>query len=164
MTSETHHQHHRLTGRHAVVPGATSGIGAVITRALAVGGARVVVAGRDTERGAEVVGQIGAAGGGAVFAPADLAGSYAEVRRFAADATDALDGRVAILVNNAEIHPARSTADLADDDLSTVTPGATLTPGNASARAVVLLTSDDASLVHGATLDVDGGISSTRPS
>jgi NAD(P)-dependent dehydrogenase (short-subunit alcohol dehydrogenase family) len=69
--------------------------------------------------------------------------------------------------------------------VNTVAPGVTLTPGNESARevldamtaatpagtvirpddiatAVVFLASADAAMIHGATLDVDGGISATR--
>jgi NAD(P)-dependent dehydrogenase (short-subunit alcohol dehydrogenase family) len=69
--------------------------------------------------------------------------------------------------------------------VNTVAPGATLTPGNEGARAeldamtattpagvvvrpediakgVLYLVSDDAAMVHGITLDVDGGISATR--
>ena len=48
-----------LTGRTAVVTGSTSGIGAAIAATLAEHGARVVVSGRDTDRGAQVVAQIG---------------------------------------------------------------------------------------------------------
>ncbi|MFF3558814.1 SDR family NAD(P)-dependent oxidoreductase [Streptomyces sp. NPDC002574] len=70
--------------------------------------------------------------------------------------------------------------------VNTVAPGATLTPGNEAARAeldamtaatpagvvvrpddiakgVLYLVSDDAAMVHGITLPVDGGISATRP-
>jgi NAD(P)-dependent dehydrogenase (short-subunit alcohol dehydrogenase family) len=69
--------------------------------------------------------------------------------------------------------------------VNTVAPGATLTPGNEAdravldamtastpagvvvrpddiARGVLYLASDDAAMVHGITLDVDGGMSATR--
>ena len=69
--------------------------------------------------------------------------------------------------------------------VNTVAPGVTLTPGNEAyrpvldamaaatpagvvvrpedvARAVVFLASDDASMIHGVTLYVDGGLSATR--
>ena len=107
----------RLAGRTAVVTGSTSGIGASIARALAGEGARVVVSGRDAARGGEVIDGIRSAGGSAHFVPVDLARSYAELRRFAADATSALDGRVDILVNNAGIYPVAPTDGLADADL-----------------------------------------------
>ena len=250
----------RLSGRTAVVTGSTSGIGAATARLLAAEGATVVVSGRDAERGRDVVDQIEADGGAAMFVPADLGGPYAGLRAFAAEATEALGGRVDVLVNNAGIYPATLTEDLPDADLdamlavnvraphvlvaelapamaargsgaivnigswmaqvgnpfaamysatkaadeqltrswaaefgprgvrvNTVAPGATLTPGNEASRsvldamtastpagtvvdpddiasAVLFLSSDDARMVHGITLYVDGGISATRPS
>jgi len=71
--------------------------------------------------------------------------------------------------------------------VNTVAPGVTLTPGNEAskaildqivagtpagvlvqpddiARGVVFLVSEDAAMIHGITLDIDGGISSTQPS
>ncbi len=107
----------RLGAQTAIVTGSTSGIGAAIARALAKEGARVVVSGRDRDRGASVVEDIASAGGDAVFVNANLGGSYAEIRSFAADATSALGGRVDILVNNAGVYPATATTDLDDADL-----------------------------------------------
>ncbi len=112
--------HARLAGRTAIVTGSTSGIGAAIARTLAAEGATLVVSGRDGHRGQALVDTIaaGAAGGGAaVFVPADLAGSYADLRAFAAEATAALGGQVDILVNNAGIYPATLTEQLPDADL-----------------------------------------------
>lgn len=106
-----------LEGRTALVTGSTSGIGAATASALAAAGAEVLVSGRDTTRGAEVTTRIREAGGRATFLDVDLAGEYAVLRRFAADATDLLGGRIDILVNNAGIYPATTTADLADDEL-----------------------------------------------
>jgi NAD(P)-dependent dehydrogenase (short-subunit alcohol dehydrogenase family) len=107
----------RLAGRTALVTGSTSGIGAATARLLAAEGATVAVSGRDAVRGASVVDAITADGGHAVFVPADLGGSYADLRAFAAAATDALGGRVDVLVNNAGIYPVTATADLPDADL-----------------------------------------------
>ncbi|GAA3223395.1 SDR family oxidoreductase [Pseudonocardia petroleophila] len=248
-----------LQGRHAVVTGSTSGIGAAIARTFAAEGASVVVSGRDRARGEAVVEEIAGAGGTATFVPSDLAGSPDDVRAFAAAATAALDGRVDVLVNNAAVCPAVTTTDLTDTQLdealavnvraphvlvaalvpamagrgdgavvtigswmasvgspivglyaatkaaeqqltrswaaefgpsgvrvNTVSPGVTRTPINDGdgdlldriaagtpagrtvapedvARAVAWLASSDAALVHGVTLPVDGGISSTRP-
>jgi len=106
-----------LTGRTAVVTGSTSGIGAAIAATLAEHGAHVVVSGRDVDRGAKVVTQIHEAGGKADFVPADLCGSYGDLRAFAAGATETLGGQVDILVNNAGIYPVTPTADLPDADL-----------------------------------------------
>uniref|UniRef100_A0AAU2AEF6 SDR family oxidoreductase n=1 Tax=Streptomyces sp. NBC_00093 TaxID=2975649 RepID=A0AAU2AEF6_9ACTN len=116
-TSANHSSSARLAGRTAVVTGSTSGIGAAIARTFAAEGAHVVVSGRDAARGKTVVEEIRAVGGSADFVEADLAGSYDQLRSFAADATSALGGRVDILVNNAGLYPATATADLADADL-----------------------------------------------
>jgi NAD(P)-dependent dehydrogenase (short-subunit alcohol dehydrogenase family) len=106
-----------LSNRTAIVTGSTSGIGAAIATQLASSGAHVLVSGRDADRGQDLAGKIRAGGGRADFLAVDLAGPYADLRRFVADATDLLGGRVDILVNNAGIYPATSTPDLADADL-----------------------------------------------
>jgi len=107
----------RLTGRNAIVTGSTSGIGAAIARTLAAEGAHVVISGRDAARGQSVVKEIQEAGGRADVVEADLAGTYAQLRAFAAEATSTLGGRVDILVNNAGLYPATLTEDLPDADL-----------------------------------------------
>ncbi|MGY2893801.1 SDR family NAD(P)-dependent oxidoreductase [Deinococcus sp. UYEF24] len=248
----------RLAGQTAIVTGSTSGIGEAIARVLAASGAEVVVSGRDVARAQGVVDTITAAGGRAHAIPADLSGSYAELRTFAQSAAAALGGRIDILVNNAGVYPVTATEDLPDSDLdailatnvraphvlvatiaprmaergagsivnigswmgrvgtasgamytaskaateqmtrnwaaeygprgvrvNTVAPGATLTPGNADfsavldamtsgtaagrpvrpidiAYAVRFLVSEEALFVQGNTLDVDGGILSTK--
>ncbi len=60
-----------LDGEVAVVIGATGGLGGAMADALAAAGASVVVVGRNAERGADRVRAIQAAGGTAVFQPAD---------------------------------------------------------------------------------------------
>ena len=107
----------RLSSRHALVTGSTSGIGAATARQLARDGARVVVTGRDTRRGDNVVASICAEGGDAVFVASDLSGPPATLRLFAAEAADALDGRLDVLVHNAAVCPAVDTLGLDDDDL-----------------------------------------------
>jgi NAD(P)-dependent dehydrogenase (short-subunit alcohol dehydrogenase family) len=86
----------RLTGEIALVTGSTAGIGKAIATRFAVEGARVVVTGRDAERGETVV---AACGVNATFVGADLSQP---------DAADALVastverfGGLTILVNNA---------------------------------------------------------------
>ena len=60
-------------GKVAVVVGATSGIGRATALAFAQAGAKVVVAGRREEKGAEVVRQIEGDGGEATFVRTDVA-------------------------------------------------------------------------------------------
>jgi 3-oxoacyl-[acyl-carrier protein] reductase len=100
------------TPQTAVVTGSTSGIGAATARALAAAGTTVVVTGRDKTRGDALAAEIGG-----IFVPADLGGTYAGLRSFAAAAREALGGRVDILVNNAGVYPVTPTADLPDAEL-----------------------------------------------
>jgi NAD(P)-dependent dehydrogenase (short-subunit alcohol dehydrogenase family) len=100
-----------LTGKTALVTGATSGIGRATALALAVAGATVAVSGRDKDKGQAVVDSIKAAGGSATFVAADLVDAAAATD-LAARATDALGGRVDILVNNAGIFPFGPTASI----------------------------------------------------
>ena len=95
--------------RTALVTGATSGIGRAAALALARDGFKVLVHGRDAERGAAVVEEIEAAGGKAEFLAADLA-DVAAVNGLAAVA-----GEVEVLVNNAGFSWFGPTADLAPD-------------------------------------------------
>jgi NAD(P)-dependent dehydrogenase (short-subunit alcohol dehydrogenase family) len=69
----------KLSGKTALVTGSTDGVGRLVARKLGQAGARVLVHGRDTERGARVVADIKATGGAATFVAADLS-ALAEVR------------------------------------------------------------------------------------
>jgi NAD(P)-dependent dehydrogenase (short-subunit alcohol dehydrogenase family) len=89
-----------------LVTGATSGLGREVAIRLAAGGAHVIVHGRDSARGIEVIQEIAKAGqGSARFYTADFA-SNAEVRRFAGDVLRDYQ-RLDVLVNNAGVgsHP-----------------------------------------------------------
>jgi NAD(P)-dependent dehydrogenase (short-subunit alcohol dehydrogenase family) len=99
----------RLQHRTALVTGATSNIGRAIAVAFAAEGAHVVVSGRNEQRGAEVIGQIRAAGGRADFVTAHLDGSANKSRDLASEATLVLGGRIDVLVNNAGIFPGPAT-------------------------------------------------------
>ena len=97
-------------GRVAVVTGANSGIGLIAARELAGAGARVVMACRNTAKGADAAAQIRRAAAGADVEVAELdLGSLASVAVFA----DAFEGELDLLVNNAGVMapPRRETED-----------------------------------------------------
>lgn len=90
-----------LTGRVALVTGASQGIGHAIALKLAASGATVAVAARNQEKLAELVKQINAAGGKASAVPVDV-GEEEQVKAAFKAALGQL-GRIDILVNNAGI-------------------------------------------------------------
>ncbi len=96
-----------LSGRRALVTGATSGIGRVAARELARAGARVVYAVRDTDRGAAVAREDGA---GTEVRRLDLA-DLSSVRAFVAELGE--EEPLDLLVNNAGVMalPRRETED-----------------------------------------------------
>jgi NAD(P)-dependent dehydrogenase (short-subunit alcohol dehydrogenase family) len=87
--------------RTALVTGATDGVGRVVAKRLAAGGWRVLVHGRERERGDRVVAEIKAARSSAEFLAADLS-ALAEVRRLAG-AVRQTTQRLDLLINNAGI-------------------------------------------------------------
>ena len=93
-----------LSGKTALITGGNSGIGRAAARQLADLGARVILSGRDSARGDEVVAEIRANGGRADFIAAQL-DDEASARALARNATALGDGHVDILVNNAGIFP-----------------------------------------------------------
>ncbi|WP_081635492.1 SDR family NAD(P)-dependent oxidoreductase [Nocardia sp. BMG111209] len=103
-----------MSGKVALVTGATSGIGRATATLLAERGAHVVVTGRDTTRGEQVVDEIRAIGGTADFLAAAL--TTADDARTLADATHELAGPIDILINNAAIAVFGATAAIAEAD------------------------------------------------
>lgn len=88
-----------LSGKVALVTGASGGIGAAIARALYGQGARVVLSGTRTEQLEKLAAELGER---AFMAPCDLA-IASEVDGLIADAEGAGGGPIDILVNNAGI-------------------------------------------------------------
>ncbi|WP_459642374.1 SDR family NAD(P)-dependent oxidoreductase [Kineococcus sp. NUM-3379] len=108
--------------RTVLITGSTSGIGAATARTLAAQGWRLVVTGRDRDRGAAVVAAVEADGGQAVFVPSDLSAAPEVLRAFARAATAAAGGRIDAVVHNAAVCPPVDTVSLTDADLeSTLT-------------------------------------------
>lgn len=108
-----------MTGKVALVTGATSGIGAATAETLAERGAHVLVAGRDQGRGETVVEAIRHRGGTAEFVAADLVDALS-VRQLAREAVKLGDGRVDILVNGAGIYPFGPTEQTPESEVDAV--------------------------------------------
>jgi NAD(P)-dependent dehydrogenase (short-subunit alcohol dehydrogenase family) len=83
----------------ALVTGSTDGVGRVVAKRLAEQGWRVLVHGRDRDRGHALVTELEAAGGTAEFLPADLS-SLVEARGLANTVTEKT-ARLDLLINNA---------------------------------------------------------------
>jgi NAD(P)-dependent dehydrogenase (short-subunit alcohol dehydrogenase family) len=103
----------RFDGKTALVTGSTDGVGRVVAVKLGEAGARVLVHGRDSDRGLHAISEIRKAGGTAEFLAADLA-SLAEVRRLA-DTVRQTEDRLDILINNAGIGTAGTSRQISAD-------------------------------------------------
>jgi len=93
---------HKLTGRTALITGASKGLGKAMALALAAEGARVGLVSRDAALLNNVAAEIATAGGSAIVFPADVTNEeqVREVERAAAEQF----GKVNILINNAGIN------------------------------------------------------------
>jgi NAD(P)-dependent dehydrogenase (short-subunit alcohol dehydrogenase family) len=90
-----------LTGRVALVTGASSGFGEHFTRVLAAAGARVVAGARREDRLHKLVDEIAASGGAALAVAMDVTDAASVAAAFAA--AEAKFGTVDLLVNNAGV-------------------------------------------------------------
>ena len=102
-----------ITGRVALVTGASSGLGAHFAETLAENGAKVVLVARRADRLDALKKKIEAAGGQAAVAEADVLDHAAMVRAF--DAAEKAFGTVTILINNAGITHADRITDMPEE-------------------------------------------------
>lgn len=129
-----------LTGRTALVTGASSGLGRHFAGVLANAGARVALAARRTDALAETRAAIEAAGGTAVVVAMDVT-DPASVAAAVGKAWDAL-GRIDILVNNAGVTATRPFLDMSEEEWDRVID-TNLTGCARVARAVAQRMRDD---------------------
>jgi len=108
----------RLTGKVAIVTGATSGIGRASAVLLAREGATVVAAGRREALGAELVAQLRAEDLVAEFIPTDVS-VRSDVEALVAGAVERF-GRLDIVVNDAAVFLFKGVEDTTEDEWDTV--------------------------------------------
>jgi hypothetical protein len=108
----------RLDGKHALVTGASSGLGWRFGTVLAEAGARVTLAARRTDRLETLKAQIEAAGGRAHAVALDVT-SVASVRAGVAAAEGAL-GPIDVLVNNSGVSVTKRAGDVDEADYDKV--------------------------------------------
>ena len=104
-----------LTGKVAIVTGASKGIGAAIAKRLAAVGASVVVNYASSREGADrVVAEIAGKGGKAIAVKADVS-KAADVQRLF-DATKKAFGSLDVLVNNAGVYGFAPLEEVTEDE------------------------------------------------
>jgi NAD(P)-dependent dehydrogenase (short-subunit alcohol dehydrogenase family) len=102
-----------LTGRTAVVTGATHGLGRAFAVALAEAGADIVIVGRDAEAAAEVQAQLRELGRQSLIVLADLT-SRSEIEKVRDRALERF-GSVEVLINNAGTCVHRPALEVTDE-------------------------------------------------
>jgi NAD(P)-dependent dehydrogenase (short-subunit alcohol dehydrogenase family) len=127
-----------LSARHALVTGASSGLGRHFAGVLAAAGAKVTVAARREAALAETVASIRDHGAQAQAVRMDVT-SASSVEQAFADA-EAQFGPVAIVINNAGVTMTRAALDVAEDDwdgvIGTNLKGAWLVAQHAARRMI----------------------------
>jgi len=104
----------RREGKVALITGGTSGIGRATAIRFAEEGAKVAITGRNPERGEQVVQDIVASGGEALFIRSDV--RKAEDCRQAVNLTLERFGRIDVLFNNAGVFHPKSIPDCTEEE------------------------------------------------
>ena len=103
-----------MSGKVAMVTGASSGFGVHFAKIMAARGAKVVVAARRVERLEALVAEIKADGGEALAVPMDVTDSASIIAAF--DQAEAAFGTVTMLANNAGVAQVSSALKIGEDD------------------------------------------------
>lgn len=103
-----------LTGKTAIVTGASRGLGQTFARALAKAGADLVITARDADHLTDFAAELSAIGRRVIALPLDVR-DHASIQRFADAARDAA-GDLDILVNNAGCNVRKPALDVTWDD------------------------------------------------
>lgn len=104
----------RLKGKVALITGGTSGIGSATAIRFAAEGAAVAITGRNSERGEQVVRDIVANDGEALFIQSDV--RIADDCRRAVEQTLERFGRIDVLFNNAGVFHPKSIPDCTEEE------------------------------------------------
>ena len=104
----------RLKGKVALITGGTSGIGSATAIRFAAEGAAVAITGRNSERGEQVVRDIVANDGEAVFIQSDV--RIADDCRRAVEQTLERFGKIDVLFNNAGVFHPKSIPDCTEEE------------------------------------------------
>ena len=107
-----------LAGEVAVVTGGTGELCSAMAQGFAQAGAKVALVGRDPAKAGKRLDAIKAAGGEAVFLPADVT-KKAELERVAAEAVKAF-GKVTIVLNGAGTNSPTPFLEISDDEMQRI--------------------------------------------
>jgi 3-oxoacyl-[acyl-carrier protein] reductase len=147
----------KLTGKVAVVTGASKGIGAGIAKGLAAEGAAVVVNYASSREGADhVVAEIAGNGGKAIAVQGDVS-KVADVRRIFAETKKAF-GQLDVLVNNAGIYQFGALDEITEEQFHRLF--------NTNVLGVILATQEAAKYFGaegGSVINIGSGVSRIAP-